>query len=416
MNQDNDYTSHLKYVNSLHNQVGLLPNMMPGERKEAYSVTKSAIAPGMIDVENFKMDVSQINRDINHSLQALDTIFNKQDIQERQELTKLFNKYANEAIHHISDMAGWKEGSSEKVALHAIVGNISANMVNGNARVGTAAGGLSELLAQGILEASNGDPAKAQWLAYALGYATDKLLGGTGELGGSISHYGVKWNAISVMAVDDDFNEFYKSKENEELEYETNYMKHYDPVPNLPRRDKKYYRDLARIADHIAPGMGAYLDMATRNDYENQIKYDDRGVVLVNERTYSISPYSEIGKVITQSDLYRQVINEAYAKTKEFSSPGLTKMYKFNIDFSAIEKAYNFALYLTAGKVEGRIQAYTYPNGTIRLKIFTMDNSNYETSNSQYIILKNLVNEAANAMYEKELVPYTWFIEEDVYI
>ena len=159
-------------------------------------MTRSAIAPGTIDVENPKVDVSQINRDINHSLQALDTIFNKQDIQERQELTKLFNKYANEAIHHISDMAGWKEGSSEKVALHAIVGNISANMVNGNTRVGTAAGGLSELLAPAILEASNGDPAKAQWLAYALGYATDKLAGGTGNLGGSISHYGVKWNAF----------------------------------------------------------------------------------------------------------------------------------------------------------------------------------------------------------------------------
>ena len=197
LNQDKEYTSHLKYVNSLHNQVGLLPNMLPGERKEAYSVTKSAIAPGTIDVENPKVDVSQINRDINHSLQALDTIFNKQDIQERQELTKLFNQYANEAIHHISDMAGWKEGSSEKVALHAIVGNISANIVNGNTNVGTAAGGLSELLAQAILEASNHDPAKAQWLAYALGYATDKLAGGTGELGGSISHYGVKWNGLS---------------------------------------------------------------------------------------------------------------------------------------------------------------------------------------------------------------------------
>ena len=197
LNQDKEYTSHLKYVNSLHNQVGLLPNMLPGERKEVHSVTRSAIAPGTIDVENPKVDVSQINRDINHSLQALDTIFNKQDIQERQELTKLFNQYANEAIHHISDMAGWKEGSSEKVALHAIVGNISANIVNGNTNVGTAAGGLSELLAQAILEASNHDPAKAQWLAYALGYATDKLAGGTGELGGSISHYGIKWNGLS---------------------------------------------------------------------------------------------------------------------------------------------------------------------------------------------------------------------------
>ncbi len=197
LNQDKDYTSHLKYVNSLHNQVGLLPNMLPGERKEAYTVTRSAIAPRTVDVENPKVDASQINRDINHSLQALDTIFNKQDIQERQELTKLFNQYANEAIHHISDMAGWKEGSSEKVALHAIVGNISANIVNGNTNVGTAAGGLSELLAPAILEASHHDPARAQWLAYALGYATDKLNGGNGNLGGSISHYGIKWNGLS---------------------------------------------------------------------------------------------------------------------------------------------------------------------------------------------------------------------------
>ena len=197
LNQEQEYTSHLKYVNSLHNQVGLLPNMLPGERKEAYTVTRSAIVPGKVDVENPKVDASQINRDINHSLQALDTIFNKQDIQERQELTKLFNQYANEAIHHISDMAGWKEGSSEKVALHAIVGNISANIVNGNTNVGTAAGGLSELLAPAILEASHYNPARAQWLAYALGYAIDKLAGGTGELGGSISHYGVKWNSVN---------------------------------------------------------------------------------------------------------------------------------------------------------------------------------------------------------------------------
>lgn len=91
--------------------------------------------------------------------------------------------------------------------------------------------------------------------------------------------------------------------------------------------------------------MGAYLDLATRNDYENQIKYGDKGVILVGKRTYSISPYSEIGKVITQSDFYRQVINEVYAKTKELSSPGLTKMYKFNIDFTNIEKVYNFALF-----------------------------------------------------------------------
>ena len=39
-------------------------------KSRPYSVIKSAIAPETIDVENPNVDVSQINRDINYSLQA----------------------------------------------------------------------------------------------------------------------------------------------------------------------------------------------------------------------------------------------------------------------------------------------------------------------------------------------------------
>ena len=386
LNQDKDYTSHLKYVNSLHNQVGLLPNMMPGERKEAYSVTKSAIAPGMIDVENSKMDVSQINRDINHSLQALDTIFNKQDIQERQELTKLFNKYANEAIHHISDMAGWKEGSSEKVALHAIVGNISANMVNGNIRVGTAAGGLSELLAPAILEASNGDPAKAQWLAYALGYATDKLAGGTGELGGSISHYGIKWNEflLDKHATDTRKNEYdvivtaFKTQY-EDMEEEGN---PYDEK-TINRAENDLWRTYqwnkkVNIFSQATELLGLFMEPENNRDiidHVEEIRPDFHMYVLNNK--------SIVNKTFSKNDeLNLDILHNAWINTafSNVSIPTYIDSRSFYLNGLDNALAYGRATSIVSYKIE---------DGKIHAKITIIDNWDHDKKESKFAFLKD---------------------------
>ena len=386
LNQDKEYTSHLKYVNSLHNQVGLLPNMLPGERKEAYSVTKSAIAPGMIDVENSKMDVSQINRDINHSLQALDTIFNKQDIQERQELTKLFNKYANEAIHHISDMAGWKEGSSEKVALHAIVGNISANMVNGNIRVGTAAGGLSELLAPAILEASNGDPAKAQWLAYALGYATDKLAGGTGELGGSISHYGIKWNEflLDKHATDTRKNEYdvivtaFKTQY-EDMEEEGN---PYDEK-TINRAENDLWRTYqwnkkVNIFSQATELLGLFMEPENNRDiidHVEEIRPDFHMYVLNNK--------SIVNKTFSKNDeLNLDILHNAWINTafSNVSIPTYIDSRSFYLNGLDNALAYGRATSIVSYKIE---------DGKIHAKITIIDNWDHDKKESKFAFLKD---------------------------
>ena len=386
LNQDKEYTSHLNYVNSLHNQVGLLPNMLPGERKEAYSVTKSAIAPGMIDVENSKMDVSQINRDINHSLQALDTIFNKQDIQERQELTKLFNKYANEAIHHISDMAGWKEGSSEKVALHAIVGNISANMVNGNIRVGTAAGGLSELLAPAILEASNGDPAKAQWLAYALGYATDKLAGGTGELGGSISHYGIKWNEflLDKHATDTRKNEYdvivtaFKTQY-EDMEEEGN---PYDEK-TINRAENDLWRTYqwnkkVNIFSQATELLGLFMEPENNRDiidHVEEIRPDFHMYVLNNK--------SIVNKTFSKNDeLNLDILHNAWINTafSNVSIPTYIDSRSFYLNGLDNALAYGRATSIVSYKIE---------DGKIHAKITIIDNWDHDKKESKFAFLKD---------------------------
>ena len=385
LDQDKDYTNHLKYVNSLHNQVGLLPNMLSGERKEAYTVTRSAIAPGTIDVESLKVDVSQINRDVNHSLQVLDTILNKQDIQERQELTKLFNRYANEAIHHISDMAGWKEGSSEKVALHAIVGNISANMVNGNTNVGTAAGGLSELLAPAILEASNQDPARAQWLAYALGYATDKLAGGTGGLGRSISHYGVKWNLLlnehakntrkkEYNGVVETFEDQYEAMEKEGNPFDEKTVNQAENrLWSVYKWNKK-----ANIFPQATELLGLFMEPENYQDiidHVEEIKPDFRMYVLNNK--------SIVNKTLSKNDevnldiLHNAWINTAFFKV---TMPTYNDSRSFYLDDLDNALAYGRAISIVSYQIEG---------DKIHANIAIVDNWDHDKKESKFAFLKD---------------------------
>ena len=385
LNQDKDYTSHLKYVNSLHNQVGLLPNMLPGERKEVHSVTKSAIAPGTIDVENPKVDVSQINRDINHSLQALDTIFNKQDILERQELVKLFNRYANEAIHHISDMAGWKEGSSEKVALHAIVGNISANIVHGNTGIGTAAGGLSELLAPAILEASNGNPAKAQWLAYALGYATDKLAGGTGELGRSISHYGIKWNGLLL-------NEHAKDKRKKKYDViVTRFKKQYKAMEkegnpfdeetiNQAENDlwrTLYWNKKVKKLPQATELLGLFMEPEN-----NQDVIEKSEEILPGFPLYVLNENSKVHQYLANNDgLNKEIIYKTILNTYMYDLPQSTYEGTISFYFRGLDEAlaYGTASYIATYQIEGNL---------VHAKIAFIDNWDHDKKESQFDFLE----------------------------
>ena len=385
LKQDKDYTSHLNYVNSLHNQVGLLPNMLPSERKEVHSVTKSAIAPEKIDVENSKVDVSQINRDIDHSLQALDTIFNKQDIQERQELTKLFNKYANEAIHHISDMAGWKEGSSEKVALHAIVGNISANMVNGNTRVGTVAGGLSELLAQAILEASNGDPAKAQWLAYALGYATDKLAGGTGELGGSISHYGVKWNLLlnehAKTIRQERYNAFIEKFKVQYREMEDEGNPYDEETINQAENDlwrTLYWNKKVKKFPQATELLGLFIEPENNQDIIEKAEE-----ILPGFPLYVLNENSKVHQYLANNDgLNKEIISRTILNTYMYDLPQLTHEGTISYYWKGVDEAlaYGTASYIATYQIEGDL---------VYAKITIIDNWDHDKNESKVEFLED---------------------------
>ena len=187
---------------------GLIPNIPAKVSDDAESTTKSAVSEGTITVtkpEKQKQDVSTLNRDTKETLNQLEPIFDIEKIRENQETAALFGELAANGIHVVAEKNHWKDGSPEKIALHAAVCAVLADLTNGNAAAGAIAGGSTEYLAKAILKASKGDKAQAQWIAMIVGAAMSKATGGNAQLGAMV--------AINVIKN----NELYTKEELQEL-------------------------------------------------------------------------------------------------------------------------------------------------------------------------------------------------------
>ena len=99
-----------------------------GSKGKASSTTQPAISDGILTVDGKEIDTKTINTNTENTLHQLDKIFDKKKIEERQELARLFAKNAFEEVHRLSDKYDWKDGSAQKVALHAAIGEIAAQL------------------------------------------------------------------------------------------------------------------------------------------------------------------------------------------------------------------------------------------------------------------------------------------------
>ena len=107
------------------NALGLLSNMGPTVKDKEGTTTKSAVSKGTLtitDKENQKQDIEKLNRNTENSLNKLKEIFNKTKVEEKQELIHMMNIVGNQIIHEAADHYGWKEGSTEKTAIHGMPG------------------------------------------------------------------------------------------------------------------------------------------------------------------------------------------------------------------------------------------------------------------------------------------------------
>ena len=186
------------------NERGLLNTPIPSVKGKAGTTTTSAIAKGTItitDKENQKQDISQLNRNTEDSLSKLKEIFDKTKVEERKQLLEELGIVGNQAIHEIASHNGWKDGSTEKIALHGMLGAITSAKSGGSALSGLIAGGANEY-AIGYLEKSKGKdwinkhPDTVQNISAAFGGILSKMTGGSGHTGAYISQMGMKWNEL----------------------------------------------------------------------------------------------------------------------------------------------------------------------------------------------------------------------------
>ena len=252
------------------NALGLLSNMGPTVKGKAGTTTTSAISKGTItitDKENQKQDIEKLNRNTEDSLNKLKEIFDKTKVEERKQLLEELGIVGNRAIHEIASHNGWKDGSTEKVALHGMLGAITSAKSGGSALSGLIAGGANEYAIEYLKQTKGKDwinkhPDTVQNISAAFGGILSKMTGGSGHTGAYISQMGTKWNELEEIREVDNLNEaqdIMNENVNEEKEAsrtpESDFMQEY---PDLSNEIFKNHRDIANSAGQfIGSSMGA---------------------------------------------------------------------------------------------------------------------------------------------------------------
>ncbi|MCH3914709.1 MAG: hemagglutinin repeat-containing protein [Acidaminococcaceae bacterium] len=253
---------------------GLIPNIPIGSSDEATSTTKSGVAPGTItikDKDKQKQDIRDLNRDTTNTLNKLDQIFDKDTIQEKQEMAELFGELAYNQIHDISKRAGWKDGDKNKAALHAIVGGIMAKLGDGNFLAGASGATVNELIQKELSKIK--DPALHQWASAAVGAAVGGIVGGkTGAKSGtSTATMGTKENleldSHSAKVRADQYEKIKKSIDDQFLLQEKEGMVCSEEEAN---KALERLKETANIADKIGltPSSNELLNLFLNQDFD----------------------------------------------------------------------------------------------------------------------------------------------------
>ena len=182
-----------------YNEKGITPDIGMPASGEAESTTKATISKGTIEIrdkENQKQDINKLNRDNANSLNKLGEIFDKTKIEERQELANLFGELAYNEIHKLADKNGWKEGSPEKNALHALVGGIMSELTGNGFLAGASASAINEMVQKKLSEQFEGEPDKHQWASAIIGGVVSQIVAGNVQAGTSTAASGTKNNYL----------------------------------------------------------------------------------------------------------------------------------------------------------------------------------------------------------------------------
>ena len=179
---------------------GVTPNIGVGAKDNAESVTKATVSEGEIEIrdkENQKHDLAGLNRDTKNSLNKLGEIFDKTKVEERQELAGLFGEVAYKAVGDLAIKNGWKEGSAEKNALHALVGGIMSELTNSGFLAGASGAMINEMIQDKLSDMFKDDPAMHQWASALIGGVVAQVVANNAQVGAATASSGTKNNFLT---------------------------------------------------------------------------------------------------------------------------------------------------------------------------------------------------------------------------
>ena len=136
---------------------------------------------------NPTQEISALSRDTTNTLNELGHIFDKQKIEEQQELAAAFGEEAFRLAHNLPD-----DGSGRKVAVHAIIGGIMSQITGTGFASGAIGAGVNEAIIGEIKKIK--DPGTAQIISAIVGAAAAKAVGGNTGAGAAAAASGTKNN------------------------------------------------------------------------------------------------------------------------------------------------------------------------------------------------------------------------------
>ena len=183
-----------------HKDAGVTPNIGVGAKDDAESTTKATVSEGEIEIrdkEKQKQDLAGLNRDTKNSLNKLGEIFDKTKVEERQELAGLFGEIAYKAVGDLAIKNGWKEGSAEKNALHALVGGIMSELTDSGFLAGASGAMINEMIQDKLSDMFKDDPAMHQWASALIGGVVSQVVADNAQAGAGTASSGTKNNYLT---------------------------------------------------------------------------------------------------------------------------------------------------------------------------------------------------------------------------
>ena len=191
---------------------------------------------------------------------------------------------------------GWQEGSSEKNALHALVGGIMSELTNNGFLAGASGAMINEMIQDKLSDMFKDNPAMHQWASALIGGVVAQVAADNAQMGAATASSGTKNNYLTHKQLDDMKKELAACNGNKDKE----------------RKVREKYELIDSLQDEI--WLAKHTEL---NNYQEKVGVDLNGKdVILTSGTCVVHGDEKIKRIIENNDLTGKIIkidqNESY--------------------------------------------------------------------------------------------------------